>query len=129
MPDRAGLGAIEMDSMIAGVTENIVVPDIVPEVAVMMVEPTPAEVPSPEVPPIVATAGVPEVQLTLLVKSEVLVSLKVPVAANCCVRPFGMLGEAGVTVIDTSTRGDAFPPPHRTKRISSPKRANGARAS
>src|ERR1700722_15217501 len=49
----------------------------------------------------VAVVAVPEVQLTLLVKSAVLVSEKVPTALNCCVSPTGRLAAAGVIAIDS----------------------------
>ena len=35
-------------------------------------------------------------------------SVKVPTAANCCVRPFAMLGLVGVTAIDTSAAAVTF---------------------
>src|ERR1700722_2041105 len=49
----------------------------------------------------VAVVAVPEVQLTLLVKSAVLVSEKVPTALNCCVSPTGRLAAAGVIAMDS----------------------------
>jgi hypothetical protein len=74
-----------MDVNIADVTFNVVLPDTDPEVAVTTVEPTLKAFASPEFALTVAVAGVPEVQVTLLVKSDVLASLNVPVALNCCV--------------------------------------------
>ena len=75
---------MDIDSRIAGLTVRVVVPDTEPEAAATTVEPVLKEVVSPDA-FTVATAGVPDVQLTILVKSAVLVSLKVPVALNCCV--------------------------------------------
>ena len=49
---------------------------------------------------IVAVAGVPEDHVTELVRFWVLLSLKVPVAVNCCVAPLVKVGFAGVTAID-----------------------------
>lgn len=49
----------------------------------------------------VATPGVEELHSTDAVMSCVLLSLKVPVAANCFVVPIAMLGLAGVTAIVT----------------------------
>ena len=51
----------------------------------------------------VATVGVAEAHVTMPVRFCVLLSLKVPVAVNCCVVPFAMDGFAGVTAIDCST--------------------------
>jgi hypothetical protein len=100
-PENAGLGAIESALSIAGVTFRVVLPETDPKVALTTVEPTVNEVASPDVAFTVATVGVPEVQLMIPVKSAVLESLKVPVALNCCVSPFGTLGAAGVTAIDS----------------------------
>ena len=111
IPANAGLGAIDIDSKTAGVTVSVVLPDTDPDAAVTIVDPTVSEAASPEVAFSVATVGVPEVQLALLVRSAVLVSLNVPVALNCCVRPFGTLGASGVTAIDSRARGGGVPPP------------------
>jgi hypothetical protein len=51
---------------------------------------------------IVATAEAEEIQVTLVVRSRVLPSLKWPVALNCCEPPTGAVKEDGETVIDTS---------------------------
>jgi hypothetical protein len=50
---------------------------------------------------IVAAAVFEEVKVTLLVRFCVELSLNVPVAVNCCVKPATMLDAVGVTVIDT----------------------------
>lgn len=42
-----------------------------------------------------------DVQLTVLVKSLVLVSENVAVAVKCCVSPSGTIGATGATVSDT----------------------------
>ena len=52
---------------------------------------------------IVAVAVVPEDQVTLLVKFIVEESEKVPVAVNCLVRPSGIDGLVGVTLMDSKT--------------------------
>ncbi len=85
----------------AEVTFRVVLPDTAPEVAVMTVEPTAKALASPDVASIVATVGVPDVQLTPLAKSAMWASLYVPVALNCSVKPFGVTGFDCVTVIDT----------------------------
>jgi hypothetical protein len=51
---------------------------------------------------IVATAVLLEVQVTVLVKSRVVLSLYVPVAVNCCVVPLAIEGFVGVTAIEVS---------------------------
>jgi len=101
-PESAGLGVIEIDSRTAGVTLNVVLPATDPDIAVMTAEPCNKLWTSPEPAVTVAMLGLSEVQLTLAVRSAVLVSLKVPVAVNCCVSPFGMPGESGVTVMDVN---------------------------
>jgi len=53
----------------------------------------------------VATAVLEEFQLTKVVRSCVLPSVKVPVALNCCFVPSGMEGLPGVTARDTKTGG------------------------
>ncbi len=54
-------------------------------------------------PPVVmvATEVVAEAQVTVAVMFCGVVSLKVPVAVNCCEVPLGTVGLAGVTAIDT----------------------------
>jgi hypothetical protein len=51
---------------------------------------------------IVATVTAEELHVAVLLRFCVVPSLKVPVAANCCVPPFETEGFAGVTAIDTS---------------------------
>ena len=50
---------------------------------------------------IVAVEAVPDAQVTRLVRFSVELSENMPVAVNCSVSPFGRLGLAGVTTIDT----------------------------
>jgi hypothetical protein len=59
---------------------------------------------------IVAAAALDELQVTELVRFCVLLSLHVPVAANCCWPPMEIEGLAGVTAIDTSTGGPTVSP-------------------
>lgn len=61
-----------MDTSAAGVTVNVVAPEIAPDVAVMVVMPAATEVASPLKPTallMVATAGVEDVQVTDFVRS------------------------------------------------------------
>jgi hypothetical protein len=75
-----------------------------PNVAVITVGPTPSVLATPVLEMMAAVLGTLEVQLTLRVKSAVLVSEYVPVAVNCCVSPIGTMGALGVTVIDSNPR-------------------------
>ena len=102
-PIVMGFGVIAIACKVAGVAVSVVLPDTDPEIAVITDEPTVNTLARPELAFTLATAGVPEVQVTLLVKSALLVSEKVPVAVNCCVTPSGTLGIVGVTAIDTKS--------------------------
>jgi hypothetical protein len=102
MPTDGALAVTIIDSNAAAPIFSVALPETLPDVAVMTVDPTATDVASPEAAFTVAVAGVPELQLTLLVKSVVLLSLNVPVALNCCVRPSGMPGAPGVTAIDSN---------------------------
>jgi hypothetical protein len=84
---------------VAAVTVSVVLPETLPEVAVMSDEPTPVPVARP-LGTIVAAEVVPEVQVTNDVMSRDVPSENVPVAVNCLVRPAGIDGFAGVTAID-----------------------------
>ena len=95
----AGVTAIE--TRVAAVTFNVVVPLTLPDFAVIVELPTPAAVARP-VALIVATVVVAELHVALAVRFCVLLSLNVPVAVNCCVRPLATEGFAGVTAIETS---------------------------
>jgi len=81
-----------METADAEVTVRIVVPDTVPEVAVMIALPFASVLAKPDVGDVlltVATVVSEEFQATLLVKFWVLLSLYVPTAMNCCFRPGG----------------------------------------
>src|SRR2546425_6840954 len=77
-------------------------PETPPKVAVIVVVPAATDVARPFDPLallIVATPGLDELQVTWVVRSCIVLSQKVPVAVNCRVVPFAMLGVVGVTVI------------------------------
>ncbi|MFA6008871.1 MAG: hypothetical protein WC799_02730 [Desulfobacteraceae bacterium] len=74
------------------------IPETLPEVAVIVVDPVVTVVTKPPV-AIVATAVLSEFQVTEVVRSFVVLSEKVPVAFNCWVAPNAIFGLAGVTVI------------------------------
>jgi hypothetical protein len=104
----AGVTAIETNA--AALTVSTVDPLIVPDVAVAVIfaVPVPTLLATPCVPAallIVATVGVSELHVTVLVMFCVLPSVNIPVAVNVCVVPSGIVGIAGVTAIETSTAG------------------------
>src|SRR5580693_9535529 len=77
-----------------------------PDVALIVLVPTPAPVAKPPA-VIVAIEVVPDAHVTDVVRFCVLLSLNVPVAVNCCVKPFAIDGFTGVTAIDTRAAGAA----------------------
>jgi hypothetical protein len=101
-------GVTAIDTSAAPVTVSVVVPLIVPEVAVIVAVPSPTLLANPCVGAallIVAAAGVSELHCTVSVMFCVLPSVYVPVAVNCSLVPNGITGIAGVTAIETSTAG------------------------
>jgi hypothetical protein len=94
-------GVTAIDCNVAAVTVRVVEPVIDPDLALMEEVPVATADAKPEA-LIVATVVVAEAQVTLLVRFCVLLSLKVPVAVNCCVRPLAIEALAGVTAIDCS---------------------------
>jgi len=88
-----------MEDRVPEATVRVVFPEIVPEVAVMVAEPTVTAVVRPPV-LTVATAVFDEVQVTEMVISRVVPSENVPVAVNCWVAPTDRLGLDGVTAMD-----------------------------
>lgn len=76
--------------------------------AATVVVPIVAAVASPDEPEallMVATAGFDELHTAAAVRFWVVPSVKVPVAVNCVVKPWGALGLTGVTPIDTRVAG------------------------
>jgi hypothetical protein len=97
-------GVIAMAARLAGVTVRLVAPETIPEVAVRVVAPGATEVTRPLDPIVLlmaATYAADELQVTILVRSWVVLSEKVPIAVNCCVVPLAMVGSAGVTASET----------------------------
>jgi hypothetical protein len=92
-------GVTAMDCRVAAATVRVVEPETTPDVAVIVEVPTATPVAKPPA-VIVAVAGVAELHVTLPVRFCVLLSLNVPVAVNCCVKPLAIEGFAGVTAID-----------------------------
>jgi len=97
-------GVTATETSVAAVTVSVVLPEMEPEVARTVVDPLPTAVARPAV-LIVATVTAEELHVAVLVRFCVVPSLKVPVAVNCCVPPFGTDGFAGVTAIDTRVAG------------------------
>jgi hypothetical protein len=102
-------------------TVRVVVPEILPEVASIVVAPVATEVARPAV-FIFATETVEELQVTE-VKVFVLPSEYLPVAVNCSVSPSGIDGVAGVTEIEVSA--GAAPVPVRPAEIGLPNAPKG----
>ncbi len=93
-------GVTAIDTNVAELTESVVLPEMAPLAAEIVVLPAVALVASPSEPAallIVATAGVLEAQVTCAVRFCVELSEKIPVAVNCWLTPLGVLGLAGVT--------------------------------
>ena len=88
-----------MDFSVAAVTVRVVLPEMLPEVAEIVVFPAAAAVARPAV-LMLAAAGVPEAQVTSEVMFLVLLSEYVPVARYCTVVPAGVDWFAGVTAMD-----------------------------
>ena len=97
-------GVTAMDTNEAEVTVRMVDPVTDPEIAEMVVVPPPVPVARPPL-EIVATPCDEELQFTVLVRFCVLPSVYDPVAVNCLVLPKGIVGIAGVTVIESKAAG------------------------
>jgi hypothetical protein len=94
-------GVTAIDCRVAVVTVSTVEPTTDPNVALIVLVPTASPVARPPA-LILAVAGVPEAQVTEAVRLCVVLSVYIPVAVNCCVRPLAIDGFAGFTTIDTS---------------------------
>ncbi len=94
-----------MELRVAAVTVRVAPLDtMLPEVAVMVVEPAATGVATPLVPPellMVATLRKEDAQVTNLVMSRVEPSVYVPVAVNCWFVPRAMVALVGVTAMET----------------------------
>jgi len=80
------------------VAVRVVLPEILPEVAVIVVVPPEAAVARPVL-LTVATDGSDELQMTCVVISNLVVSEYVPVALNCWVAPTSIVGSTGLTTM------------------------------
>jgi hypothetical protein len=91
-----------IETRAAAVTERIVEPVTIPEVALIAAVPVAALCASPVL-FTEAVETVSEAHVTVEVRSWVLPSVNVPVALNCCLVPSAMEGFAGATAIEDST--------------------------
>jgi hypothetical protein len=98
----AGVAIIDMRA--AGATVSVVTPVTAPSLALMVVPPEVCAVARPFA-SIDAIAVFDEVHVTDCVRFSVEPSVSVPIAVNCCVRPWAKVGSAGVTVMDATTAG------------------------
>ena len=89
-------GVTDIEDRVAEVTVGVVLPEIVPKVAVMVAVPAARAVANPVL-LTVAVDGLEELQVTCLVMSKLVPSEYAPEAANCWVAPKGILGLARVT--------------------------------
>ena len=94
-------GVTAIDTNVAAVTVRVAEPDLAPDVAVIAAVPTDWPVATPG-DTMVATARVPELQVTVLLMSRLVPSVKVPVAMKRWVRPLGIEAVGGVTAIETN---------------------------
>jgi hypothetical protein len=91
-----------MEVNIAAVTVRLAVPEIVPDMAVIVEVPTATPCASPVVLTI-ATGLADDFHVADALRSCMLPSLRVPVAVNCCERPAAIVAVAGETAIETRT--------------------------
>ncbi len=102
----APVGVTAMDTSVAGLTVSVAAFEVMPaDMAVIADVPMPAPKALPCEPAallMLATEVLPEIHSALPVKSWVVLFVYVPIAVNCCVNPFAILGVSGVTAIDTS---------------------------
>jgi len=102
------VGETAIDTSVAEVTAKVDDPEILPDAAVIVVDPAATDVASPLDPPallMAATAAADEPQVTVVVRSCVVSSENVPMAVNCSAVPLTMLGLVGVTAMDMSVAG------------------------
>jgi hypothetical protein len=97
-------GVTVIDDKMAAETVSVADPEMLPEVALIVVVPTATAVASPAA-LMVAVAGVPEAHVTLVVMFCVVPLLSVPVAVNCRVSPAAIDKVAGVTAMETKVGG------------------------
>lgn len=115
----AVVGVTAIETIVADVTVSTVVPETSPTLAMMLVVPAARPDASPYEPallPTEATVVLEELQVAEAVRSLVVLSEYVPVAANCPDVVFAIVGLVGVTAMDCSVAAGGFVtppfPPH-----------------
>ncbi len=107
-------GSTSIDTSTGAITIMVVKPEMLPDLAVIVVVPIETVVANPlklAALLIVATLRADEVQVTDAVIFPVELFEKVPVAVNCSVVPRAILAFTGVIAIDTSVGAGALDPP------------------
>lgn len=94
-------GVTAIEERVGAVTVRFVLPEIAPNVALIVDAPGAVDVASPAL-LMVATPVIEELQETVDVMFAVLLSEKTPVAVNCSTLPLTILGLAGCTMIEES---------------------------
>ena len=94
-------GVMAIDFNVAAVTVRAVDPLMPPEVALMVALPAATPVATPPA-AMLATPVLVELHVADALRFCVLPLLYVPVAVNCCVRPFASEALAGVTAMETN---------------------------
>jgi hypothetical protein len=105
-------GVRAMETKTGGMTVSVAEPLTEPKLAVIVVAPWPVLVAKPWLPAallIAATAVFEELQVSDVVRSEMVPFLKKPVAKNCCFSPSGIEGFTGVTEIELSPETEPLP--------------------
>jgi hypothetical protein len=101
-------GVTDSDESVAGVTVSVVEPDMLPNTAVIVEVPAARQDARPLEPAallIVDTVAFEELQVTDAVRFCVVPSEYVPVAVNCLVVPFALVGLDGLIEMDASVAG------------------------
>jgi hypothetical protein len=98
------VGDTAIDTRVAGVTVSSVIPRVPPTLAVISAVPLATVEANPEA-FMVTTDKSSEDHVAVFVTSFVVLSLKVPIAVNCCDVPSAIERSAGVTAIETRAAG------------------------
>ena len=116
MPELADV--TRMEYRVAEVTVREAPPEVLPEVAAMVVVPAATAVARPLL-LTVATDGFEELQVTCAVTSKLVPSEYVPVAVNCWMTPIGMLELAEITRMEDRVAEDTVRevPPERLPKV------------
>ncbi len=103
-----GVTSMETNVTVSAFTVRVVLPEIVPNIALIVVVPATMEVARPLEPAVslmLALAVSKELHVTDAVRSFLVPSEYIPVALNCWVVPIAMDGLVGVTSMDARVAG------------------------